>query len=58
MKFFIESMDLMHDVYPASAKYSLQKQGLNVTTTIRTKSKVFSQEVRAKWTGFLMVICC
>ncbi len=46
IKFFIDNMDLMHDVYPASAKYCLQMQGLNISTTIRRKSKIFSPDVK------------
>ena len=48
MNFFKETSDLMHDVYPASAKYCLQKQGLNISTTTRTKGKDFSPDVRNK----------
>ncbi len=46
MRFFIDNMALMHDVYPASAKYCLQRQGLNISTTIRRKSKIFSPDVK------------
>lgn len=46
MSFFIENMELMHDVYPFSAKYCLQKQGLNISTTTRVKGKIFSAETR------------
>ncbi|MCW3082388.1 dihydrodipicolinate synthase family protein [Segetibacter sp.] len=47
MDFFVNNMELMHDVYPQSAKYCLQQQGLNITTTIRTKSKAFSPDVKS-----------
>ena len=40
--FFSDNMDIMHDVYPFSAKYCLQKQGLNITTKVRTPGKNFS----------------
>lgn len=48
MNYFIENMDLMHDVYPVSAKYCLQKQGLNISTTVRIKSKGFPPDVKGK----------
>jgi 4-hydroxy-tetrahydrodipicolinate synthase len=41
-------MNLMHDVYPASAKYCLQKQGLNISITIRRKSKIFCPDVKSQ----------
>jgi 4-hydroxy-tetrahydrodipicolinate synthase len=46
MDFFVRNMEIMHDVYPVSAKYCLQKQGLNISTTVRGKGKVFSQDAR------------
>ena len=46
MSFFVDNMELMHDVYPFSAKYCLQKQGLNISTTTRTESKAFTAGVR------------
>jgi 4-hydroxy-tetrahydrodipicolinate synthase len=48
MNFFKEASDLMHDVYPASAKYCLQKQGLNISTIVRTKTKIFLPDVRSE----------
>ena len=48
MNFFTENSDLMHNVYPASAKYCLQKQGLNISTTVRTKTKVFSSDNKSE----------
>ncbi len=48
MNFFIENTILMHDVYPASAKYCLQKQGLNISTTVRTRTKSFPPDVRSE----------
>jgi 4-hydroxy-tetrahydrodipicolinate synthase len=47
MSFFIDNMDLMHDVYPASAKYCLQNQGLDISMTTRRKSKIFSRDVKS-----------
>ncbi|ANE53444.1 dihydrodipicolinate synthase family protein [Flavisolibacter tropicus] len=34
-EFFVRHMDVMHDHYPLSAKYCLQKQGLNISTLVR-----------------------
>ena len=48
MNFFMENIDLMHDVYPVSAKYCLQKQGLNISTTVRTRTKSFPPDVRSE----------
>ena len=33
---------------PGVKQYCLQKQGLNITTTIRTKSKPFSRDVKSR----------
>lgn len=46
MNFFITNMELMHNVYPFSAKYCLQKQGLNITTITRVKGKVFTPDIK------------
>ncbi len=48
MNFFKKTTDLMHDVYPASAKYCLQKQGLSISTTVRGNPKVFPADVEKK----------
>ena len=48
MNFFTENSDLMHSVYPASAKYCLQKQGLNISITVRTKTKAFSSDNKSE----------
>lgn len=34
-QFFIDHMDVMHNVYPVTAKYYLQKTGLNISTFTR-----------------------
>lgn len=34
-QFFIDQMDVMHNVYPITAKYYLQKSGLNISTFTR-----------------------
>lgn len=34
-KFFLDNMDVMHDVYPTSAKYALQKRGFKINLATR-----------------------
>jgi 4-hydroxy-tetrahydrodipicolinate synthase len=43
--FFVRNMDVMHDFYPFSAKYCLQKQGLDITTVVRVQSTPFPSAV-------------
>lgn len=51
-QFFIDQMDVMHDVYPTVAKYCLQKRGLAISTfTRRIGIGEFSAEVKAKVDG-------
>ncbi len=47
-QFFIDNMDVMHDVYPTVAKFYLQKRGLNLSTFTRRDVGNFSSEVRNK----------
>ncbi len=48
-QFFIDQMDVMHDVYPTVAKYFLQKRGLAISTfTRRTGIGEFNTEARLK----------
>lgn len=48
-QFFIDQMEVMHDVYPTVAKYYLQKRGLAISTfTRRTGIGAFNDEVKAK----------
>lgn len=42
--FFTRNMDVMHDTYPASAKYILQKRGLDIGITCRNGSTTDKQE--------------
>lgn len=42
--FFTRNMDVMHDTYPASAKYILAKRGLNIGLTCRNGSTTDKQE--------------
>jgi 4-hydroxy-tetrahydrodipicolinate synthase len=39
-QFFTENMSVMHDTYPASAKYILEKRGLGFTQVCRNGSKL------------------
>lgn len=43
-EFFAKNMDVMHDTYPASAKYILKKRGLEITEICRNGSEVKSEE--------------
>jgi len=47
-QFFVRHMDVMHECYPITAKYCLQKQGLDITTVVRDKNSVFSSEIKAQ----------
>ncbi|GAB1464431.1 dihydrodipicolinate synthase family protein [Pedobacter sp.] len=48
-QFFIDQMDVMHDVYPTVAKYYLQKRGLAISTfTRRAGIGEFNAETKAK----------
>ena len=44
LQFFVKNMDLMHNTYPASAKYILQKRGLGITQVCRNGSLVENQQ--------------
>lgn len=43
-EFLILHMDVMHNVYPTAAKYSLQQQGLKISTFTRRKVGEFSAD--------------
>lgn len=43
-QFFIDHMDVMHDVYPLVAKYYLQKRGMKMPMTSRRDVGAFSQK--------------
>lgn len=46
-QFFIEHMDVMHNVYPIIAKYHLQKRGLQISTFTRRKDiGIFDTKVK------------
>ncbi len=47
-QFFIDNMDVMHDVYPIVAKFYLQKRGLKLSTFTRRDVGNFSSEVKDK----------
>lgn len=44
-RFFVDNMDVMHDVYPIIAKYFLQKRGFDIGLTTRREVGTFSSEV-------------
>lgn len=46
--FFINHMDVMHHVYPITAKYMLTKRGLDISTITRRNVGVFSPSVRKR----------
>lgn len=48
-KFFSTNMDVMHDYYPFSAKYCLQKQGLKISTICRTIGAEMTPEILEKF---------
>ncbi|MGD0583964.1 MAG: dihydrodipicolinate synthase family protein [Bacteroidales bacterium] len=47
-QFISDRMDVMHDVYPVTAKYYLQKRGLHLTTFTRKEAGVFDDEIKKK----------
>ena len=47
-QFFIDNMDVMHDVYPTVAKFYLQKRGLKLSTFTRRDVGGFTAEVQNK----------
>src|SRR5690606_37088657 len=53
-QFFIDHMDIMHDVYPVVAKYFLQKRGLPISTFTRKDAGVFDEDVRKRMDSFYL----
>ncbi|MEN0052796.1 MAG: dihydrodipicolinate synthase family protein [Mucilaginibacter sp.] len=47
-QFLIDNMDVMHNVYPAVAKYCLTKRGLKISTTTRRSVGDFSQTIKSQ----------
>ena len=47
-QFFIDHMDVMHDVYPVVAKYFLQRRGIHISTFSRRPVGVFDYGVKEK----------
>lgn len=45
-QFFVDNMDVMHDVYPTVAKFYLQKRGLKLSTFTRRNVGNFSTDVQ------------
>lgn len=46
--FFDENMNLMHDTYPTSAKYILQKRGFDISLTTRRNVGALNEEKKEK----------
>lgn len=53
-QFFIDHMDIMHDVYPTVAKYFLQKRGLPISTFTRKDAGVFDPTVKKRMDLFYL----
>jgi len=47
-QFFIDNMEVMHHVYPVTAKYYLQKRGLSLSTFTRQQVGELTGEIRNK----------
>ncbi len=47
-QFLFDNMDMMHHVYPVTAKYFLQKRGVPITLVSRRDVGVFDESIRAK----------
>src|SRR5690606_9834247 len=47
-QFFVDHMDVMHEVYPMVAKYFLQKRGVPISTFTRRFVGVFDEGVKEK----------
>jgi 4-hydroxy-tetrahydrodipicolinate synthase len=45
-QFLIDNMDVMHEVYPTSSKYYLQKQGVNITRFTRRDVGNFTPQIK------------
>jgi 4-hydroxy-tetrahydrodipicolinate synthase len=51
-KFFVDNMDVMHDVYPIIAKYFLQKRGFDIGLTTRRDVGTFSPQIASNVDAF------
>jgi 4-hydroxy-tetrahydrodipicolinate synthase len=47
-QFLIDNMEVMHKVYPVTAKYYLQERGLHLSTFTRRKVRAFTKDIRNK----------
>ena len=45
-QFFIKNMDVMHNVYPIVAKYSLKQRGMDISTFTRRRVGTFTSSIR------------
>ena len=49
VQFFLkDNMEVMHYSYPAAAKYYLQKAGLNISMFTRSRSGIFTADIKNK----------
>jgi 4-hydroxy-tetrahydrodipicolinate synthase len=46
-EFFIANMDVMHHVYPITAKYYLQKTGISISTFSRQEVGILTNEIKS-----------
>ena len=51
-QFLIEKMDIMHSVYPAVAKYYLQKRGLPISITTRGNARALTTGIKKSIENF------
>jgi len=47
-QFFIDNMEVMHNVYPVTAKYYLQNRGLHLSTFTRRQVGEFTKNIQKK----------
>jgi len=53
-QFLSDQMDLMHQAYPLSAKYFLQKRGLRIGTFTRKRTGALTESVRSGLDGLFV----
>ena len=45
-QFFVKNMDVMHNVYPIVATYSLKQRGMDISTFTRRRVGTFTNSIR------------
>ena len=53
-QFFVDTMDVIHDVYPINAKYSLQKRGFPISLYTRRNVGVLTDELKSEMDQLLV----